>query len=109
MGFEPGRITHIREGPRFLGNSDPEHIGQIVECVTNPVIPFRVVPEFRFLAQLMRNCEPRRGSSPDPTALHGSTHSAPVFLIPFAGPSCKTDLTDLQTRQTVIGEETKDL
>ena len=23
MGFEPGRIAHIREGSRFLGNASP--------------------------------------------------------------------------------------
>ena len=46
MGFEPGRIVHIREGAQFLGNADPGHIDQAGETVTPPVTPFRVVPEF---------------------------------------------------------------
>jgi hypothetical protein len=50
MGFEPRRIMHICEGARFLGNADAKHIDQIGEAVTPPVIPFRVLPEFQFLA-----------------------------------------------------------
>jgi uncharacterized protein (DUF362 family) len=46
MGFEPRRIVHIREGTRFLGNTDPGHIDQVGETVTPPATLFRVVPEF---------------------------------------------------------------
>jgi uncharacterized protein (DUF362 family) len=46
MGFEPGRIVHIREGARFLGNAAPGIIDQVGEPVMSPAIPFRVVPEF---------------------------------------------------------------
>jgi Domain of unknown function (DUF362) len=39
MGFDPSRIVHVREGARFLGNTDPGHIDQVGETVTshNPV------------------------------------------------------------------------
>jgi uncharacterized protein (DUF362 family) len=43
MGFEPGRIMHIREGARFLGNTVPAYIDQVGETVTPPATPFRVV------------------------------------------------------------------
>jgi uncharacterized protein (DUF362 family) len=46
MGFEPSRIVHIREGARFLGNTDPGYIDQVGETVTCPTTPFQVVPEF---------------------------------------------------------------
>ncbi len=46
MGFEPRRIVHIREGARFLGNTDPGDIDEVGETVTPPATPFRVVPEF---------------------------------------------------------------
>ncbi len=36
MGFEPSRIVHIREGARFLGNADPEHVDQVGETVGPP-------------------------------------------------------------------------
>lgn len=49
MGFEPGRITHIRESGRFLGNADPMRIDQVGEPVAVPSRPFSVVPEFRHL------------------------------------------------------------
>ena len=49
MGFEPGRIVHIREGSRFLGNASPALIDQAGETITTPAIPFHVVPEFRHL------------------------------------------------------------
>jgi uncharacterized protein (DUF362 family) len=52
MGFEPGRITHIREGARFLGNAAPGWIDQLAETVSVPATPFRVVPEFRTLYAL---------------------------------------------------------
>ena len=46
MGFDPGRIAHIREGARFLGNAVPEHIDQVGETVRPLATPFREVPEF---------------------------------------------------------------
>jgi uncharacterized protein (DUF362 family) len=46
MGFEPGRIVHVREGARFLGNTDPVYVDQVGETVRPPATPFRVVPEF---------------------------------------------------------------
>lgn len=49
MGFEPGRIVHIRESGRFLGNADPMRIDQVGEPVAVPTRPFDVVPEFRHL------------------------------------------------------------
>ncbi len=52
MGFEPRRIAHIREGARFLGNTDPGRIVQVGETVTPPATPFRVVPEFANLYAL---------------------------------------------------------
>jgi uncharacterized protein (DUF362 family) len=52
MGFEPGRIAHIREGARFLGNTDPGHIDQVGETVMPPATPFRVLPEFANLYAL---------------------------------------------------------
>ena len=52
MGFQPGRIVHIREGARFLGNADSGHIDQAGETVKSPSTPFRVVPEFENLYAL---------------------------------------------------------
>ena len=52
MGFEPRRIVHIREGARFLGNTDPGHIDEVGETVTPPATSFRVVPEFANLYNL---------------------------------------------------------
>jgi uncharacterized protein (DUF362 family) len=49
MGFEPGRIVHIREGSRFLGNISHVLIDRVGENVDAPAIPFQVVPEFRYL------------------------------------------------------------
>jgi uncharacterized protein (DUF362 family) len=49
MGFEPGRILHIREGSRFLGNAPQGLIDQAGETLTPPTSPFRVVPEFQHL------------------------------------------------------------
>ena len=46
MGFDPGRIVHIREGASFLGNVVPELIDQVAETLTPPVTPFHVVREF---------------------------------------------------------------
>lgn len=52
MGFEPERITHIREGARFLGNVSPTLVDQVGESLTAPATPFDVVPEFRHLYAL---------------------------------------------------------
>ena len=52
MGFEPGRITHIREGSRFLGNASPGVVDQVGELLTEPTRPFQVVPEFQHLHSL---------------------------------------------------------
>jgi len=49
MGFEPGRIAHISEGGRFLGNANRMRIDQVGEPVAIPAQPFGVVPEFRHL------------------------------------------------------------
>lgn len=52
MGFEPERITHIREGARFLGNLSPTLVDQVGESLTAPATPFDVVHEFRHLYAL---------------------------------------------------------
>jgi uncharacterized protein (DUF362 family) len=49
MGFEAGRIAHIREGSRFLGNGSPALIDQTGESAVGPARPFQVVPEFRHI------------------------------------------------------------
>ena len=49
MGFEPGKITHICEGLKFLGNASPSLIDQVGETVNAPATPFHLVPEFRYL------------------------------------------------------------
>jgi uncharacterized protein (DUF362 family) len=49
MGFNPDRVTHIREAAKFLGNLDGARIDQVGENVNSPDVPFDVVPEFRFL------------------------------------------------------------
>ena len=49
MGFDPDRITHIREASKFLGNSSDECIEHTGETLRKPQIPFQVVPEFEFL------------------------------------------------------------
>jgi uncharacterized protein (DUF362 family) len=52
MGFRPERISHIYEGSRFLGNASLALIDQVGENITSPVVPFAVVPEFRYLQAL---------------------------------------------------------
>jgi len=49
MGFHPERVSHIREGSRFLGNASPAFIDQVGETVQPPTTPFQLVPEFRHL------------------------------------------------------------
>lgn len=51
MGLEPGRIVHIHEASKFLGNSSFKLIDQAGESLRRPDVPFRVVPEFEFLRQ----------------------------------------------------------
>jgi len=52
MGFDPGRIAHIREGSRFLGNASPALIDLVGETLSAPATSFQVVPEFRHLRAL---------------------------------------------------------
>jgi uncharacterized protein (DUF362 family) len=49
MGLDPGKITHIRVGADFLGNSSEEFIRQLAESVVAPATPFHLVPEFGYL------------------------------------------------------------
>src|SRR5436309_8532551 len=49
MGFEPGRIAHIQEAAKFLGNASTELIDQLANPVVAPEVPFRVVPDFEYL------------------------------------------------------------
>jgi len=49
MRFHPERVSHIREGSRFLGNASPAFIDQVGETVQPPTTPFHLVPEFRHL------------------------------------------------------------
>ena len=51
MGLGPGRVVHIREAAKFLGNSSPTLIDQVGEMLRSPDLPFQVVPEFRFLSR----------------------------------------------------------
>src|SRR5664280_1091036 len=46
MGLEPGRIVHIREGSRFLGNGAPALIDQVGELANVPVMLSRWFPSF---------------------------------------------------------------
>jgi uncharacterized protein (DUF362 family) len=52
MGLHPDRVSHIRQGSRFLGNSSPRLINQVGETIVLPLTPFAVVPEFRYLQAL---------------------------------------------------------
>jgi len=49
MGLDPERVSHIRQGSRFLGNASPAFIDQVGETVQPPTTPFQLVPEFRHL------------------------------------------------------------
>ena len=49
MGFVPGRIVHIREGSKFMGNASPALIDQVGETLARPTTPFQTVPEFQYL------------------------------------------------------------
>jgi uncharacterized protein (DUF362 family) len=49
MGLEPDRVTHIRVGAQFLGNSSEQRIQQLAEAVSAPLVSFTMVPEFEYL------------------------------------------------------------
>jgi uncharacterized protein (DUF362 family) len=49
MGLDPEKVTHIRVGAQFLGNSSVERIVQLAWPVEAPEIPFRLVPDFEYL------------------------------------------------------------
>ncbi len=51
MGLDPDKVTHIRVGAQFLGNSSEERIRQLAEALVPPQFPFRLVPEFEHLRQ----------------------------------------------------------
>jgi len=51
MGLDPGRVVHVREGARFIGNAAASLIDQIGESLVGPETPFQVVPEFEYLRQ----------------------------------------------------------
>jgi uncharacterized protein (DUF362 family) len=51
MGLDPGRVVHVREGARFIGNAAASLIDQIGESLVGPETPFQVVPEFEHLRQ----------------------------------------------------------
>ena len=59
MGLDPEKITHIRAGAQFLGNSSVARIDQLGEPVSAPATPFQTVPEFEYL----RGSEPVQGKS----------------------------------------------
>jgi uncharacterized protein (DUF362 family) len=49
MGLDPGRIVHVREGAKFIGNNAASLIDQVGESLLLPEVPFQVVPEFEHL------------------------------------------------------------
>jgi uncharacterized protein (DUF362 family) len=49
MGLDPDKVTHIRVGAQFLGNSSVQQIVQLAERLEAPDIPFRLVPDFEYL------------------------------------------------------------
>jgi uncharacterized protein (DUF362 family) len=49
MGLESEKITHIRAGAQFLGNSSNALIDQLAEAVQVPETAFELVPEFAYL------------------------------------------------------------
>ena len=51
MGLDPSRVTHIRLGAQFLGNSSREQLYQLAEAPSGPVHPFETVPEFYHLRE----------------------------------------------------------
>jgi uncharacterized protein (DUF362 family) len=55
MGLDPDKITHIRVGAQFLGNSEEALIRQLAEVLDAPHCPFQLVPEFEHLRRTL-NC-----------------------------------------------------
>ncbi|MBV9183051.1 MAG: DUF362 domain-containing protein [Acidobacteria bacterium] len=49
MGLEPGRVPHLREGSKFLGNCTTTRVEQIAETLVPPRTPFELVPEWGHL------------------------------------------------------------
>jgi len=49
MGLVPGRVPHIAETAKFLGNMSPDRIDQLASAVISPPAPFETVPEFEHL------------------------------------------------------------
>jgi uncharacterized protein (DUF362 family) len=49
MGLDPDRVTHIRAGAQFLGNSLIARIDLLAEPLRLPNTPFQMVPEFEYL------------------------------------------------------------
>jgi uncharacterized protein (DUF362 family) len=58
MGLNPGRIVHVREGAKFIGNTAASLIDQVGESVLVPEAPFQVVPEFQHLRQRTSGSSP---------------------------------------------------
>lgn len=51
MGIQPGRVTHIAEASRFLGNLNEAQIQLVAERIPRSATPFSVLPEFSFLTR----------------------------------------------------------
>jgi uncharacterized protein (DUF362 family) len=49
MGLDADRVTHIRVGGQFLGNSSIAQFDQLAEAACLPKAPFQMVPEFEHL------------------------------------------------------------
>ena len=59
MGLDPAGIWYLREGGRFLGQSDPERIQQVGEAPERLITPFDVLPAFASLR--LGSSSPSRG------------------------------------------------
>jgi uncharacterized protein (DUF362 family) len=44
MGFDPSRVTYLREAARFLGQGDPERIAQVGEDPSGHSVSFTPAP-----------------------------------------------------------------
>jgi uncharacterized protein (DUF362 family) len=49
MGLNPQSVLHIREGSRFLGNTESNRMVMIGEPIPKSIEPFSVLPDFRYL------------------------------------------------------------